>query len=289
LDRTGKEVGTLGEPNVYVMSRISPDGRRVAAARSGANADLWVMDTARGLGTRLTSGHGIHIAPVWSPDGRTLLFGFGSPFNIFRIGADSGGLEERVTQSPKSQRLADWSPDGHFIIYVEPTETGSDLWTLAVTADGRPAPGAKPQQYIRAPFDHREARFSPDSRWVAYESDESGQYEIYVQAFPEPHQKVRISSAGGTFPKWGSTSRELFYLSKDAKLMSVSLKPETGSIVADAPRELFPLPAGFLGNTPYESDPDGQRFLISETLERPEPLSVIVNWPTLLKGSPAKP
>jgi Tol biopolymer transport system component len=286
LDRTGKEVGTLGEPNVYVMSRISRDGRRVAAARSGANADLWVMDTARGLGTRLTTGHGIHMAPVWSPDGRTLLFGFGSPFNIFRIGPDSGG-EERVTQSPKSQILADWSPDGHFIIYVERAETGFDLGTLAVTADGRPAPDAKPQQYIRAPFDHREARFSPDSRWVAYQSDESGQYEIYVDAFPGPHQKVRISSAGGSFPRWGSTSRELFYLSKDARLMSVSLKPETGSIVAEAPRELFQLPVGFLGSSPYEADLDGQRFLISVTLERPEPLSVIVNWPALLrKGTP---
>jgi Tol biopolymer transport system component len=218
------------------------------------------MDTTRGLGTRLTSGHGIHIDPVWSPDRQTILFCFGAPFNIFRIGADSGGSEERVAQSSKPQTLADWSPDGHFIIYAEPTETGTDLWSLAVTADGRPAPGAKPQQYIRAPFDHREARFSPDSRWVAYESDESGQYEIYVQAFPEPHRKVPISTAGGTFPEWGSTSRELFYLSKDAKLMSVTLKPETGSIVADAPRELFPLPAGFLGISPYEANPTANGF-----------------------------
>jgi hypothetical protein len=98
LDRTGKEVGALGEPNVYVLSRISADGRRVATTRAGPNADLWVMDTARGLETRLTPGRGIHGFPVWSPDGRTILFDFGAPFNIFRIGADGGGVEERVTQ-----------------------------------------------------------------------------------------------------------------------------------------------------------------------------------------------
>jgi len=284
LDRTGKEVGALGEPNAYVLSRISPDGRRVATIRSGSNADLWVMDTARGVGTRLTPGRGIHIGPVWSPDGRTILFAFGAPFNIFRIEADGGGVEERVTQSPSRQGITDWSRDGHFIIYEESSpDTGADLWTLAVTSEGRPAPGARPQPYIRAPFDQRLARFSPDGHWVAYQSDESGQYEVYVQAFPEPREKFRISNAGGTFPQWGSTSHELFFLSKDAKLLSARLSPKDSSMEAYAPRDLFSLPPGFLGISPYDVTPDGQRFLISVTLDRPEPLSVIVNWPALLK------
>ena len=284
LDRTGKEVGALGEPNVYVLSRISADGRRVATSRAGPNADLWVMDTARAVETRLTPGRGIHAYPVWSPDGRTILFAFGAPFNIFRIGADGGGVEERVTQSPNSQLISDWSRDGHFIIYQESSpDTGVDLWTLAVTSEGRPAPGAKPQPYIRALFDQKLARFSPDGYWVAYASDESGQYEVYVQAFPEPREKFHISNAGGSFPHWGATSHELFFLSKDARLMSARLNPKGSSIEADSPRQLFSLPPGFLGISPYDATPDGQRFLISVTLDRPEPLSVIVNWPSLLK------
>jgi Tol biopolymer transport system component len=285
VDRTGKDVGSLGSPNAYVFQRISRDSRRVVTIRSGSNADIWVLEAERGVPNRLTPGRGIHISPIWSPDGKTILFGFGAPFNLFRISADGSGSEERVTQSPNRQSAQDWSHDGRFIIYQESApDTGSDLWTLAVTPEGRPAPGSNPQPYIRAPFDQTQARFSPDDRWVAYQSDESGQFEIYTRAFPEPREKFHISTGGGTVPQWGPGGRELYYISKDGKLMSVKLKLAADTVEASAPHDLFTMPSGFAGLSPYEAASDGQRFLVGVTENASEPLNVVVNWPSLLKA-----
>jgi hypothetical protein len=132
-----------------------------------------------------------------------------------------------------------------------------------------------------------QARFSPDDRWIAYESDESGTPEIYLQTFPEPHEKIRISTGGGRLPgrlpQWGAGGRELFYSSRDGKLMSVALKWGANSAEAALPRELFAMPAGIAGLGAYEATPDGQRFLINDRLESTEPLNVIVNWTALLK------
>jgi hypothetical protein len=284
FDRTGKDVGSLGPPNVYVFQRISRDSRRVVTIRSGTNADIWVLETDRGIANRLTSGRGIHISPIWSPDGRTILFGFGAPFNLFRMSADGSGSEERVAQSPNRQVPDDWSHDGRFIIYHDiAPDTEGDLWTLAVTPEGRPAPGANPRPYVRAPFDQTIARFSPDDRWVAYQSNESGQSEIYIQAFPEPREKFHISTGGGTLPQWGPGGSELYYVSKDGKLMSVTLKLGANTLEASAPHELFTLPSGFAGLSPYDAAPDGQRFLVGVSGNVTEPLNVVVNWPSLLK------
>ena len=285
LDRTGTGAGLLGEPSSYVFIRISPDGRQVATIRTGTNnPDIWLVETERGVASRLTSGRGIHISPVWSPDGRTILFSGSTPFNIFRIPLDRAAVEERITESPNRQTVSDWSHDGHFIIYQEAAaDTGYDLWVLAVTPEGRPAAGATPRPYIGAPFDQTQARFSPDDRWVAYQSDESGRLEVYVQAFPEPRKKFQISTASGMFPQWKSDGRELFYLSTDGKLMSVRLNLGADSQEVSVPHELFPLVSNFAGIDPYVAAPDGQRFLTTVPESGPEPLNVIVNWPSLLK------
>src|SRR5262249_7626808 len=125
-------------------------------------------------------------------------------------------------------------------------------------------------------------RFSPDDRWVAYQSDESGQFEVYVQAFPEPREKFHISTGGGTLPKWGQDSRELFYVSKDGKLTSVRLKLGARTLEASIPHELFALPRGPAGIASFEVAPDG-RFLMGVAENSAEPLNVVVNWPSLLK------
>jgi Tol biopolymer transport system component len=283
VDRTGKPLGTVGPPNTFVFSRLSPDDRRVATIRSGANADLWVVDATRGVANRLTAGHGIHIDPVWSPDGRTILFSFGAPFNISSISAEGAATETRVTRSAKNQYLTDWSHDGRFIIYDEAgAETGADIWTLAVTPDGQPAPGATPRPYVRAPFDQGSGRFSPDDRWVAYESNDSGQSEIYVQAFPQPREKYPVSAGGGRFPAWSADGRELYYVSNDRMLMAVAVHAAGGVLEAARPRELFRVPATLAG-APYEVSRDDRRFLTSVTVTDSQPLNVIVNWPALLK------
>jgi hypothetical protein len=159
-----------------------------------------------------------------------------------------------------------------------------------VTPEGRPAEAAKPTPYLRTPFYEGQGRFSPETNWVAYTSDESGRYEVYIDTFPERRRKTPISTGGGQYPAWGAGGRELYFLSPDFKLMAVSLKLEPDSVEPSAVRELFPLPAVDTGYNPYEATPDGQRFLVRATplQQAAEPLTVIVNWPALLrKGSPA--
>jgi serine/threonine protein kinase/Tol biopolymer transport system component len=288
FDRGGRPVGILGEPAEYVFGRISPDGRRVVAVRAGI-ADMWLLETARPVASRLTS-RGIHISPLWSPDGRTILFATGTPFNLYRIPADGSGSEELVSKSENRQVPTDWSKNGRLILYSETAgDTGLDLWTLEVTPEGKPRPGAKPQPYIRAPYNQTLGRFSPDTRWVAYQSDESGRWEAYVQSFPDAHEKVRISTAGGRNPEWGPEGRELFYVSPDGKLMAVTMKFGTGSVEPSLPRELFALPVYTTGLGPFEVAADGQRFLAQVTTGKIEPLTVIVNWPALVKRGAGAP
>jgi Tol biopolymer transport system component/predicted Ser/Thr protein kinase len=288
LDRGGKSLGAAGEPGEYNTFRLSPDGRRVAVSqdRPGA-AVLWVLEVERGVFSRLTSNSGVSLYPVWSPDGRTILFSSGSSRNLFLRESSGVGSQQRITQSPNTQYATDWSRDGRFVLYFElDPHTQRDLWILPVAPDGRPPPGAQPRPYLRTTSSEGWGRFSPEisPRWVAYQSDESGQNEIYVQAFPEPHGAIRISTGGGQYPQWSPEGRELFYVSPDNKLMAVSLKLGAGSVQPSVPRELFPLPSVDVGWSPYDTAPDGQRFLVRATPKQAaEPLTVIVNWPALLR------
>jgi Tol biopolymer transport system component len=294
LDRAGRRRGVVGEPGVYFYFHLSPDGRRVVLVRAKPGGrDFWVVDANRGVANWFTSTPGLKGYPVWSPDGRTIVFASGAPFNMFRKPAAGAGDEQRLIQSSNFQFPTDWSRDGRFLLYTEiAAGTGSDLWILPVTPDGRAAPDAKPRPYLRTQFSERNGRFSPEPnpRWVAYESDESGHTEIYVDAFPKPRNPLRISSGGGVFPEWSPDGRELFYLTPDSKLMEASLKRDPDSIEPSPPRELFALPIVNDGYRPYEVAPDGQKFLVRATPEKQvtQPLTLIVNWPALLrKGSPA--
>src|SRR5262249_16453441 len=149
---------------------------------------------------------------------------------------------------------------------------------LPVTPEGKPA--GEPRVYLRTPYNELLGLFSPETtpRWVAYMSDESGRYEVYVQAFPEPRGKWQISTGGGRFHAWGAQGKEIFYLTPDSKLMAVSLKLGADSVEVAAPHELFALPAGELSLFPYDVAPDGQRFLVATApSQAAEPLSVVVN------------
>ena len=288
LDRAGKPLGVLGEPGEYLTARLSNDARRAAVSRDRPGGpDLWLLEMERGVSSRFNASSGTNIYPVWSPDGRAIVFTSGARRNLFRRESSGAGSEERVTQSPNYQFATDWSRDGRFVLYYElAPNTQRDLWILPVTPDGRPAPGSTAKAYLRTPFNESNGRFSPEGspRWVAYQSDESGRYEIYIQAFPEPRGATRVSTAGGQFPQWGKDGRELFYVSPDYKLMAVNLKLGADSVQPSAPREMFPLSAVEDIYAPYDAAADGQRFLVRATPQQAaRPLTVIVNWPALLK------
>jgi hypothetical protein len=287
LDRQGKVLGEIGEPGDYNQFRFSPDGRRVAASLGKAGgSDLWMIDVQRGISSPFTLNPEINDNPVWSPDARTIAFTFGGPWNLFFKDSSGAGGQQRVTQSDRPQYAYDWSRDGRFLLYGQGgggTQVG--LWVVPLDAGGKPAPDAKPWPYLESPSNERSGRFSPESspKWVAYESDESGRLEIYIQAFPEPHGKFQISSAGGRQPAWGADVKEFFYVSPDNRLMEVNLKVGADSVEPSAPHELFPLPALLTGLSAFEISPDGQQFLTLKPVQASPPLTAIVNWPAMLK------
>ncbi len=282
VDRTGRRGGALGDPAVSAFFHLSRDGRRIVVARPNSDGtDLWMLDVDRGVPSRFTSKPGISRYPVWSPDDRTILFSSDAPSNLFLKDTTGAGGEQHLTQSPNPQFAMDWSRDGRFLLYEEDTAPGNQrsLWILPV-AQG----GGKPRPYRRTAFNESMGQFSPDTRWVAFQSDESGRNEIYIDTFPEPRGKVRVSTGGGVLPQWRADGRELFYVSADSVLMSVPVKLGPGSLEPSAPHPLFPLLVIDTDVSPYDVAPDGQRFLVLETQEHAaQPLTVIVNWPALLK------
>jgi eukaryotic-like serine/threonine-protein kinase len=290
-DRQGQRLQPLDEPGVYGPPRISPDGHSVVAQKfePGGGTNLWIIDAERGLPRRLTSDARQHDYPIWSPDGRTVVFT--DTRDLFRMAVTGIGGQAMVMSGTNVRLVTDWSRDGSTIFYYERfAATKSDLGTLAVTADGKVKDGAIPRLYLSTPAEETWARFSPEPnpRWAAYQSDESGRNEVYIDSFPERRAAVRVSTGGGTYPQWGPISgdrSELFYVSGDSKLMAAELRLIQGRIEASPPHELFPLaPAeSGAGSSPYDAAPDGQRFLVRTPVDTVRPLTVMVNWPTLLK------
>ncbi len=283
VDREGKARGVVGEPAFSAFFHLSPDGRRIVVTRPGeAGNDLWILDVDRGVPSRFTSRTGLNVEPVWSPDSRAIAFASEAPPNLFREDSNGSGGEQRLIQSPNAQFPMDWSRDGRFLLFEE--DSGPrNVRSLRILPVGPGDVDARPRPYRRTTFNESMAQFSPDTRWVAFQSDESGRNEIYIDTFPEPRGKVRISTGGGVLPEWGADARELFYVSSDSMLMSVSLRLETGSPEPSAPHALFPLHVIDTDVSPYDVARDGQHFLVLETAEHSaQALTVIVNWPALL-------
>jgi Tol biopolymer transport system component len=286
--RTGQEIGSVGPPGDYRRLGLSPDGQRVAVTvfdpRAGA-ADLYLYELAREMGARFTFDPGFEGAPVWSPDGRQIVFTSdkNGPPDLHLKALSGAGSDEPLLQLPGRQQALDWSPDGRFIIYREDVDpkTGYDLWVLPLAGDRRPVPLARTQ------FNETDARFSPDSRWVAYVSDESGRPEVYVQPFQGGGERRRISTAGGSLPRWRRDGKELFYLGADNQLMAVPVKVGEG-VEAGVPAALFRIdPAA---QADYDVAADGQRFLINAAVTGAEslPITVVLNWTAELEKGKEK-
>ena len=286
FDRAGKQIGSLGEPGIYFNLWLSPDEKRVAVDRSdpqiGTN-DVWVFDLSRGIPSRFTTDPGSDSNPVWSADGRHIIFSSGREgvSNLYRKDASGVGGEEVLLRTGEEKVPDDWSADGRFVVYEAlGQKTKWDLWVLPISGDGQPSP------FLQSEFNERQAQVSPDGKWIAYTSDESGTPEVYVQTFPNPGSKLRISTGGGSQPKWRRDGRELFYIATDRTLMAVGVKPGA-AFEAAAPEPLFATRTLTVTDfrSHYVVTADGQRFLINSLLEETAatPITFVVNWTAGLK------
>ena len=287
FDRSGKTMESLGAPADQSNPRISPDGKRVAVniidPQTG-NMDVWIHESSGGIATRFTSDPAFDALPVWSPDGRQIAFNSIRRGRVFyRKSSSGGGREEEIFHSEKVIYPTDWSPDGRFILYqaVDPT-TNLELWVLPVGGDRKPVP------FIKTTFGVSQGQFSPDGRWVAYSSNESGNWEVYVAPFPGPGDNWKVSSAGGFEPRWRQDGKELFYIAPDGKLMAVAMRGQS-TFDAGPPMPLFQTHRREHISTvdlfSYDVSSDGQRFLVNTDVGEGDspPLTVVLNWMADLK------
>jgi serine/threonine protein kinase/Tol biopolymer transport system component len=296
VDRNGKLIESIGVPGGYLGPDLSPDGKRVAVHRhESTGGDIWLVEASGGKTSRLTfDASQENASPIWSPDGSRIAFGSrrNGKWGIYQKLSNGTGNEELLVESELVKTPISWSPDGKFILYmvIDP-KTGSDGWALPLTGDRKPFP------ILQTPFNEGHPQISPDGKWIAYSSNETGRSEIYIQSFPPGAGKWQISSNGGSFARWRRDGKELFYMDSpfSGKMVSVEINASGSTVVASVPRPLFDsgylnLGFGHTGNwNTYAVSADGQRFLIP----RPEanltgaltniPITVVLNWISGLK------
>ena len=286
IDRGGKEISLVGQPGNYIRPSLSPDGKRVAVDGSDlqGNRDVWLLDLATGNPTRFTFDPAQDLFAVWSADGSRIVFGSDreGPRNIYQRSATGASKEERLLKSDFNAYPVDWSRDGRYIAYVlNDPKTKIDVWVLPLFGDQKPFPFANTEASERG------ARFSPDGKWLAYVSDESGIPQIYVETFPASGGKWQVSTSGGYHLAWRQDGKELFYVSADRKMMAVDVKGDGASFEAGPPKTLFDLrvPTFTGSQAQFAVTADGQKFLIANTFgeNKSEPITVALNWTADLK------
>jgi Tol biopolymer transport system component len=285
ISRDGKQRVSFGPEGVYEWPRLSPDGRRLAVGRTVSNnQDIWVYEFGRDIMTRLTF-EGVNNLPVWSADGRQIVFASvgNGPGQILRKDASGAGGQELLVEGANAGAVMDWSRDGRFVLYNQPnSKTRADLMVLPLegSADAR----RTPIPFLQTPFDEETGVFSPDGKWIAYSSNESGQTEVYVQSFPPSGGKWQVSAGGGTYPRWRADGKEVFFRA-DAlgDVMAASIRISPDGVDIDAPHVLFP----WNGPPTYDVSSDGQQFIMIDppgaNTDVTFPLIVISNWQASLK------
>ncbi len=285
FDRTGKQIGELGDPASYSGVELSPDGKRVSVSildEAGKGQDIWLYDVARGLRTRFTFGPGNTSGSLWSPDGSRIVFNSrrkGS-FDLYQKASSGAGSEETLLQDNLDKYPDSWSPDGKFVLYENLSSSrSSELFVLPLSGDRKPFP------LLQTQFGETDGQISPDGRWVAYRSNESGRNEIYVAPFPGPGGKWQISIAGGYFPRWRHDGSEIFYLTPDNRLMAASVNGKGAGFEVGAVKPLFATRIVGGGIYQYDVSADGERFLINTSPEQAtlSPITVVLNWAGGLK------
>ena len=274
LDSTGKSRPLLAKPGFYLRPRLSPDGQRLALGTTeGSSEDIWVYELQRDTMTRVTFGGAANILPLWSPDGQYILFR-GELGMMFWTRSDGAGKPQPLIQKKNLESPWSFTPDGKRLAFLEYSAgTGWDLWTVPVESDGAGLRAGKPEVFLQTPADERYPSFSPDGRWLAYISDESGIYQVYVRAFPDKGGKWQISASGGTYPVWSRKGRELFFRGLDNRIMVASYTISGDAFLIDKPRlwsEKRLADYGRVGVGTYDLAPDGKRIVALMPAEGPE-------------------
>jgi Tol biopolymer transport system component len=294
MDRSGKMLGRIAERGFYKGSgQISPDGKRIAVSMGDPQADIWVFDLTRGSRTRLTFGGATHLMPSWSADGQRVVYLRQSGATIMagtslRARLASGGGQEEVLMErdpsalPVTLLSPQWSPDGKYLIHVEQSgPSDAAIWALPTTGDKKPFAIVKPPspQARIVQF-----RLSPDGRWLAYSSTESGREEIYVTRFPSGAGKWQVSQNGGTFPAWRQDGKEIFFIGLAGGLQSATVNTKSDELEVDPVHVLFQVNYVAPVGHPYDVNPDGQRFVFTTLPESiSTPLVLVTNWTADLK------
>jgi serine/threonine protein kinase len=279
VDRNGKGSEPFGDRPIENSAVLSPDGQKIAFDSydtQSRNLDVWLYDVGKGVSTRLTFDPMGDRNPVWSPDGGSIIFSSNRKghFDIYEKKADGTGAEQPLFVSNIEKAATDWSRDGRYLCLSVNGKPGTkwDLWILPMTGDKKPYP------FLETEFSEWLGSFSPDSRWIAYQSDESGRYEIYVRPFQGSEGKWQVSTAGGFYPLWRHDGRELYYVSADRKLMAVDISQSGSTFQAGTPHVLFDTDVKGQGDVQAVT-PNGQRFLLSVTPGASSvPITVVMNW-----------
>jgi Tol biopolymer transport system component/tRNA A-37 threonylcarbamoyl transferase component Bud32 len=285
LDRQGARIESVGEPGPFGQIALSPDERNVALELRGREeeCDIWVMDLARGIRSRVTTAEGCERDPVWSPDGRSLAFTgrAGDVVDLRRKGLRAGDPVAVLTDSEEEDIPEYWSRDGQILLFLrrDPAKDVQSIWALSPNGDD------DPERVMSTTFMLDEPQLSPDGRWMAYISDESGQQEVYVEPFRREGERVRISPAGGGQPRWRGDGRELFYLTYDGILMVVEVQEKGNRLEVDLPTALFRLDGGSPLLDEYAVTADGERFLVKMPVQEDQDaeINVILNWTSLAR------
>lgn len=303
IDRIGNRGPYVWQQELFPMQlqgifhslRLSPDGLRLAVDQTmDGNRGIWVIDLDRKMSKRLTFAFdaSTNFNPIWSPDGRQIVFSSSrvGPFRMFIRSSVSGGTDQPLpseTPSGMQDVAENWSPDGKYIVFVRYSAPGADIWLKPLWGDKKPLP------YILSKSMKLEPRVSPNGRWLAYTTNESGTFQIVVQSFPDPtSSKVIVSARGGIYPNWRRDGRELYYVALDGKLMAVPVKAGGDDLIFDLPTVLFQSPLtipSFPGASAYDVSADGMRFVFLDNTANPNDsgrLTTVLNWTAILNRRP---
>ena len=286
--RDGKLTGSAAQPDRYLFPTLSPDGTRLASMIfTGAlgNEDVWVFDLARGTSTRLTFSGNARGFPVWSADGKTVFYASNpkGTSHMYSKAADGSGTEHVVLETDGTLELpASASPDGRDLVYLKrdvKTEPTYVIWALPLLGNGKPFP------VVQNNFESQFPVISPDGKWMAYQSNESGRREIYITAFPAGGAKWQVSTNGGTCPKWRRDGKELFFLDPSDKIVAVDVNTSGSAVHLGIPHDLFQTVGIQRDYGPFDASADGKKFLLNSgnLKEGSDPFTLVQNWPAELK------